>query len=187
MLSALVAGGLVRAGARDGGGAGIIVMGATALCAVLFLCMEVVAVLQGVQAREAVSATFRNLPDGFRCSGRVRVTGWGRRPVLVDQVVVTPEGEAYAVVVDGSTRPPAAGDPLDGVGALIPAARRAAEAVAAAAAARVLGGVPLPPGVRVDPCIVVARRPITPGRRAGVFTVAAGDFAHAIPPAVAGR
>jgi len=177
----LVAGLFLRVGLRDRGGPGLVAVGVVALAAALFLAGEVLVVLQDVQAREAAAEALGALPPGFRVTGRVRIAGAGPRPVVVDSVVVTPDGRAYAVVVDGSTRPPAPHDPYDGVGPLLPRARAAAEALAAAARARVLPArVGLGPTAEVLPCVLVVRRPFRGGPRDGVLAVGPRDLPEAL-------
>jgi hypothetical protein len=166
---------VIRAGGH-GGGPLVAMTGGAGAALGLFIVAEIVAVLQVVQAREAAMAALAALPAGYAVSGRIRIRGAGRRPAVADHVVVCPDGRAFAVVVDGSTRPPRADDPRAGLGRLLPAAREAAEAVQKAAAAGVL-----PPGLRlrrgtvVQPAVLVARRPFGTGRREGVLAFAAAD------------
>lgn len=177
MGGALLGGVLLRVGAQDHGGASLIMIGLLALLAVLYLAGELMVVLQEVQAREAGRLALAALPAGYTVSGRVRVSGHGR-PVCIDHVVVTPGGDAFAVVVDGSTRPPAPRDPLDGVGPLLPKARAAAVALMTAARAGVLPDRLLVHSrTPVRPCILVVRRPMSPGERAGVLTLSGSDAA----------
>jgi hypothetical protein len=172
---AVLVGFVIRAGAHGGGPVVAMTGGAGALLG-LFIVAEVVSVLQTVQAREAAAAALAALPAGFSVSGRVRVRGAGRRPAVADHVIRCPDGRVLAVVVDGSTRPPRPGDPREGLGRLVEAARQAAEAVQRAAAAGVLPPeLRVRPGARVQPAILVARRPLAPGRREGVLAFAAAD------------
>lgn len=181
-LLAVLVGFILRAAAH-GGGASVLMLGAAGAFAVLLLIAEVVAALQAVQAREASAAALAGLPAGFVVSGRVRIRGHGR-PVVADHVVVAPDGRAWAVTVDGATRSPRPGDAADGLRTLLPAAKRAAEAVQRAAAARVLPPqMGLAPGTAVRPCILVARRPFATTAHEGVLAFPA---AEAIP-ALLGR
>jgi hypothetical protein len=182
MVASLCAGIVLRAGVRGGGGAAVLLVGAFGVLAVLYLAAEVMVVLQEVQAREAARTALATLPPPCRVSGRVRVRGAGGRPVLVDHVVAVPGGSVYAVVVDGSTRPPRPGDSTDGLGPLVPRARRAAAAIAAAAAAGVLPErLGVGAGACIRPCILVVRRPLAPGERAGVLAVAGADVQRLLP------
>lgn len=178
-LLAVSVGMLLRAGRHGGGGA--LLMAALAVAgAVLFLTGETVAVLQAVQAREAAREALAALPPGHRVSGRLRVRGAGR-PVVVDHLVVRPDGTVFAVTVDGSTNPPRPGDPLEGLGRILPAARRAAEIVQRAADAGVLPAeLQLPRPAVVRPCILAARRPLALAHRQGVVTCSAADAVAAL-------
>ncbi len=176
MLVSLLVGIVLRAGVRGGGGPTAVMIGVFGLLAVVYLAGEVMVILQDVQAREAGGAALAGLPDGFRISGRVRVSGLRGRPVCIDHVVVGPGDRAFAVVLDGSTRPPSRRDPLDGLGPLLGRARAAADALSAAARARVLPDrLGLDVETTVRPCILVVRRPLVPGERSGVLALAAGD------------
>jgi|GEM_PF-5552647 len=185
-LLALLVGMIVRAGTHAGG-ASLLMAGLVAAAAILFLAGEIVTVLQAVQAREAARAALAALPPGHRVSGRVRVRGAGR-PVVVDHLVVRPDGAVFAVTIDGSTNPPRVGDPAEGLGRLLPAARHAAEVVQRAARAGVLPaelGLPVKAGVR--PCILAARRPLSTGERDGVLTFSANDVVAALAAGRGGR
>jgi len=175
-LLALLLGAAIRAGTH-GGGVEALMIGLAGLAAVLLLAGELLVVLQATQAHEAAAAALAQLPSGHRVSGRIRVRGAGR-PVVVDHVVVRPDGRAWAVLVDGSTNPPRPGDGSDGLARLLPTARRGAEVLARAAAAGVL---PKELGLRrrtaIRPCILTVRRPLRTGERDGVLGVAAGDAA----------
>ena len=157
-----------------------VMIGALAVGASLLLAVELLAVLQGVQGREAAAAALRALPTDVRVSGRIRVRGRGR-PVVADHVVVGPSGDGWAVVVDGSTRPARVGDPLDGLRPLLSDAKRAAAAVQEAGR---LGLLPAETGLgatsSVRPAILVARRPLVAGERDGVLAFAAVDAANAL-------
>lgn len=179
---ALLVGMVVRAGTHAGGG-DVLMVGLAAAGAVLFLAGEIVTVLQSVQAREAARSALAALPPDHRVSGRIRVRGAGR-PVVVDHLVVRPDGAVFAVTVDGSTNPPRSGDRLDGLGRLLPAARRSAEVLQRAARAGVLPPrLGLPPRCSVHPCILAARRPLGTGQREGVLAFAAADAASALATA----
>ena len=176
---ALLVGFLLRAGLNGAGVETFLLAVLVALAAVL-LIGEIVAALQVVQAREAARTALSALPVGYRISGRVRIRG-GRRPAVADHVVVAPDGRAWAVTVDGSTRSPRPDDPTDGLGPLLSLARHAAATVQQAARACVLPPeLGLPRGARVDPCILVARRPLRTGRREGVLAFAGADAAPAL-------
>ena len=184
MLVSLLAGIVLRVGVR-GGGPTAVIIGVFGLLAVVYLAGEVMVILQDVQAREAGEAALAGLPDGFRVSGRVRVSGLRGRPVCIDHVVVGPGDRAFAVVLDGSTRPPSRDDPLDGLGPLLGRARAAAAALSAAARARVLPdrlGIGVETTVR--PCILVVRRPLGSGERRGVLAVSAGDAVRLLAAAL---
>ncbi len=175
-LSAII--GFVIRASLHGGGPALLMMGVLlGLCA-LFLLGEIVTALQVVQAREAAAEALARLPSGYRVSGRIRVRGAGRRPAVADHVVVCPDGRTFAVMVDGSTRPPRPGDPAEGLARLLGGARRVAESIQEAAAARVLPEeLGLRPGSRVRPCIVVARRPVATAWHDGVLAVSAPEAA----------
>ncbi len=171
---ALIVGMVLRA-SRQGGGGEALMLGVVALCAGLLLTGEIIAVLQSVQAREAARTALGALPPAYRVSGRIRVRG-RRRSAVVDHLVLAPDGRAWAVTVDGSTRPPRPGDPLDGLAPLLEAARKGAEFVREAAVAGVLPEELQPSATaRVTPCILVARRPIEAGVRQGVLAFAGAD------------
>ncbi len=177
-LLAFLAGGSLRL--RGPAAAEAVMIGATALGASLLLAVELLSVLQGVQGREAAAAALRVLPHDLRVTGRVRIRGRGR-PAVADHIVVGPTGDGWAVLVDGSTRPPRSGDPLDGLRPLLAAARRVAAAVQEAGR---LGLLPPETGLgatsSVRPAILVARRPLAAGERDGVMAFAAGDAANAL-------
>lgn len=176
---AVLVGAVLRAGTR-GAGPEVLMLGAVGAAAALLLVGEVVVVLQAVQAREAADAALTALPAGHRVAGRIRIRGSGR-PVLIDHVVVSPRGDVWAVTVDGSANPPRPGDPTDGLAALLPTARRAADALARAAQAGVLPPeLGLGPRPRVRPCILAARRPLQRGPRQGVLAFSAAEAAEAL-------
>ncbi len=178
-LLALLVGMIFRTSTHGGGTAMLMAAVATAAAA-LFLAGEIVTVLQVVQAREATRTALASLPPGHRVSGRIRVRGAGR-PVVVDHLVVRPDGIAFAVTIDGSTNPPRPGDTTDGLSRLLAQARRAAEVVQRAADAGVLPPeLGLRSRIRVQPCILAARRPLRTGPREGVLACAAADAAHAL-------
>lgn len=175
---ALLAGMAMRAAGR-GGGPEAWMVGVVAVCAGLLLTGEIVGVLAGIQAREAAKRALGALPPAYRISGRIRVRGH-RRAAVIDHLVVGPDGRAWAVTVDGSTRPPRPGDPTDGLRPLLAVARRAAEFAREAARAGVLPEeLRVPAGTQVMPCILVARRPMDMGMREGVLAFGATDAASA--------
>lgn len=176
---ALLVGLLLRAAAH-GGGSELWMIAFLAAAAVLLLVAEVVTVLQAVQAREAARAALVGLPPGHRVSGRIRIRGTGR-PVVIDAVVVRPDGAVFTVLVDGSANPPAPQDPTDGLRKLLPQARNCAVMVERAAAAGVLPAeLGLHGHVRAIPCVLAARRPLRAGAREGVLAFAAAEAVQAL-------
>lgn len=171
---ALLVGLLLRAAAH-GGGNGMWMIAFLAAGAVLLLVAEVVTVLQAVQARDAARAALAGLPPGHRVSGRIRIRG-ARRPVVIDAVVVRPDGAVFTVLLDGSANPPSPQDTTEGLRKLLPQARDCAVMVERAAAAGVLPAeLGLRGHIRAVPCVLAARRPLRAGTREGVLAFAAAD------------